>query len=604
MTTLLLLLACTKTTPPVAAVSANPPAIASTDVDASSPLADQVTAGVGDEALAALLLDDWEATARRSPGWATELGDDRFADQITDPSLDARDAWLEGVQGRVDRAVALEQLEPADAVTRDLFVTERQADLDAAVCRDDEWMISPRWNVLTAIDNLGLDAKVDHAGESEALLARFAAYGDSVKVQAENLRSGARDGLVANRTTIEKVVEQLDKGLTVPTEEHPVVTVVLPDDVDATAWRARARAILDEQVRPALVAYRDVIANELEPLGRTGTEEGLTGLPIGEACYAARISMHTSSDQAADGFHETGLAELERIHDEFRDLGERVFGTRDLQAIFERLRTDPELRFATADEIEATARDALARAEAAVPDVFGRLPETPCEVERVPAVQAPYTTIAYYRGPAPGDERPGRYYVNTYAPETRPRFEAEVLAFHESVPGHHLQIALNSEIEELPLFRKHARVTVFVEGWGLYSERLSDELGLYSGDTDRLGMLSFDSWRASRLVVDTGIHHLGWTREAAEQFMLENTPLAANNIANEIDRYITTPGQALAYKTGQLEILRMRAEAEEALGDAFVLSDFHDVVLGGGALPMPMLQDRVDAWVQVALGTQ
>ncbi len=592
--TLLLLLACTKT-PPVAAVSADPPSVVAAPTS-DSPLADEVIAGVSDPALQQLLLDDWEAMARESPGWATELGDDRFTDQIDDPSLEARDASLAGVQERVDRAQALEGLDARDTITRDLYVSERQADLDGAVCRDEEWVISPRWNVLTAIDNLGLDAKIDHAGEAEALLARFEAYADSVRVRGENLRAGARDGLVANRTTIDKVVEQLDKGLAVPTDEHPVVTVVLPDDVDAPAWRARAREILDEQVRPALVVYRDIIANEIRPVGRTG-EEGLTGLPIGEACYAARIRTHTSTERPPEAFHQTGLDELERIHAEFVDLGEKVLGTRDLAEIFERLRTDPELRFETAEEVENTAREALARAEEAVPEVFGRLPETPCEVERVPDVQAPYTTIAYYRGPAPGDGRPGRYYVNTYAPETRPRFEAEVLAFHESVPGHHLQIALNSELDGLPLFRKHARVTVFVEGWGLYSERLSDELGLYSGDVDRLGMLSFDSWRASRLVVDTGIHHLGWTREQAEQFMLENTPLAANNIANEVDRYITTPGQALAYKTGQLEILRMRREAEEALGERFDLSAFHDVLLGGGALPMPMLEARIDAWV-------
>ncbi len=588
--TLLLLLACTKT-PPVAAVSADPPAVE------ASPLAAEVVAGVTDPDLQRLLTDHWEAVARLDPGWATELGDDRFADQIPDPSLEARDAWLATLQSLVDRARALEGLGAADALTRDLFVSELQADLDAAVCRAEEWELSPRWNVLTTIDNLGLDAKVDHAGEAEALLSRFAAYADSLRVQADNLRAGARDGLVANRTTLDKVVEQLDRGLAVPTDEHPVVAVALPDDVDAEAWRQRARTILDDRVRPALVAYRDVVANELRPQGRSGGEEGLTGLPIGEACYAARIRVHTSTQRPPDTFHQTGLDELTRIHDEFRALGETVFGTRDLATIFAHLRDDPELRFATAEEVESTAREALARAEEAVPAVFGRLPETPCEVERVPEIQAPYTTIAYYRGPAPGDDRPGRYYINTYAPETRPRFEAEVLAFHESVPGHHLQIALNSELAELPLFRKHARVTVFVEGWGLYSERLSDELGLYSGDLDRLGMLSFDSWRASRLVVDTGIHHLGWSREQAEQFMLDNTPLAANNIANEVDRYITTPGQALAYKTGQLEILRMRREAEEALGEAFVLSDFHDVVLGGGALPMPMLEERVDAWV-------
>jgi uncharacterized protein (DUF885 family) len=217
-------------------------------------------------------------------------------------------------------------------------------------------------------------------------------------------------------------------------------------------------------------------------------------------------------------------------------------------------------------------------------------------VRRVPDYEAPFTTIAYYRPLVPG-EQPGYYYVNTYAPETRPRFEAEVLAFHESIPGHHLQIAIAQELPELPAFRKNLGTTAFVEGWALYTERLADETGLYSGDLDRLGLLSFDSWRAARLVVDTGIHAKKWDRARAERFMHDNTPLADNNIANEVDRYITWPGQALAYKTGQLEILHLREEAEAALGPRFSLPAFHDVVLGGGAVTLPVLQRRVRAWV-------
>jgi uncharacterized protein (DUF885 family) len=204
-----------------------------------------------------------------------------------------------------------------------------------------------------------------------------------------------------------------------------------------------------------------------------------------------------------------------------------------------------------------------------------------------------HSTIAYYRQPAPDGSRPGQYYVNTSAPATRPRYEAEALAFHESIPGHHLQIAIGQELAGIPEFRRHLGPTAFFEGWGLYTERLSDEMGLYSGDLDRFGILSFDAWRACRLVVDTGMHALGWSRGSAIDFMRAHTALGANNIANEVDRYIVWPGQALAYKTGQLEILRLRAEARAAMGPAFDIRAFHDAVLGGGALPLATLREVV-----------
>jgi len=215
----------------------------------------------------------------------------------------------------------------------------------------------------------------------------------------------------------------------------------------------------------------------------------------------------------------------------------------------------------------------------------------------IPDYEAPYTTIAYYRPGSAEADRIGAYFINTYAPETRPRFEAEVLAYHEAIPGHHLQIAIAQEIEELPAFRKHGGWTAFVEGWALYTERLSEEMGLYTGDLDRMGVLSFDAWRASRLVVDTGMHAKGWSRTQAESFLMENTPLAENNVRNEIDRYITWPGQALAYKTGQIHLLDLRAHAESELGDRFDLAGFHDAVLGGGAVPLKVLTERVNMWI-------
>ncbi len=278
-------------------------------------------------------------------------------------------------------------------------------------------------------------------------------------------------------------------------------------------------------------------------------------------------------------------------------LAERTIGSRSRAEAIARLRSDPALHFATREEVHAKAEEALARATAAIPAWFGRLPRASCVVVDMPAHEEEHNTIAYYRNPAEDGTRPGQYYLNTSHPETRPRYEAEVLAYHESIPGHHLQIAIGQELEGLPAFRRHLGPTAFFEGWGLYTERLADEMGLYSGDLDRIGVLSFDAWRASRLVVDTGMHAMGWTRQQAIDFMLEHTALAPNNIVNEVDRYIALPGQALAYKTGQLELLRLRAEARERLGTAFDIRAFHDTVLENGAIALPTLREIVGAWI-------
>ncbi len=278
-------------------------------------------------------------------------------------------------------------------------------------------------------------------------------------------------------------------------------------------------------------------------------------------------------------------------------LGEKLFGVRDLKGILQKLRSDPALYFTTEAEIEAKAKAALAAAKAKIPAYFGVLPRTDCVVHRIPEVEAPFTTIAYYREPNPDGSKPGEYMINVSSPTKRARFEAEVLAYHESIPGHHLQIALAMEQPAVPAFRRFLGMTAFVEGWALYVERLADEMGLYHGDLDRMGLLSFDAWRASRLVVDTGIHAEGWTRAQAITFMMDHTALARTNIENEVDRYIYWPGQALGYKTGQLALRRLRKKAEAALGPRFDLRAFHDAVLSGGALTLPVLDMRIEAWI-------
>jgi uncharacterized protein (DUF885 family) len=287
---------------------------------------------------------------------------------------------------------------------------------------------------------------------------------------------------------------------------------------------------------------------------------------------------------------------MERIDREFADLGRRVLGTADRESTLSRLRDDPALRFSTSDEVRRSAEQSLARAQAAIPAWFGRQPRALCEVRPIPAHAQEHQTLAYYTWPTLDGGRPGCFWINLHAPETRPRYDAEALAFHEAVPGHHLQIAIAQELDGLPVFQRNLGPTAFAEGWGLYTERLSDEMGLYTSDLDRFGILSFDAWRAGRLVVDTGMHALGWSRSDAIAYLHDHTALGDNNIANEVDRYIVWPGQALAYKIGQLEILRLRAEAKAALGERFDIRAFHDVVLGSGAVPLGTLGELVRDW--------
>ncbi|HEY0443505.1 MAG TPA: DUF885 domain-containing protein, partial [Candidatus Limnocylindrales bacterium] len=348
-----------------------------------------------------------------------------------------------------------------------------------------------------------------------------------------------------------------------------------------------------ESVRPALARYLAVLEDEILPSARGDDSPGILNVPAGGEAYRDLIRVHTSLDLDPEDVHRTGLEEVARIDAELLDLGGRVLGVRDLPTMFDRLRSDPALHFTTRDEVYDKAATALARARDAIPAWFGVLPRAACDVVRMPEHEEKHSTIAYYRQPAVDGTRPGQYYINTGEPTSRPRYEAEALAYHEAIPGHHLQIAIGQELTALPDFRRHLGPTAFFEGWGLYTERLADEMRLYSSDLDRIGVLSYDAWRACRLVVDTGMHARGWTRRAAIDFMLAHTALAENNITNEVDRYIVWPAQALAYKVGQLELLRLRAAARERLGSRFDIRTFHDAVLGQGAVGLETLRDIV-----------
>ena len=557
--------------------------------------------------LARLCKEYWEGYLVAHPTEATAIGDRRYDDRLEDirPAATLREQRrLEGVLARV-RAIEPAKLLAADRVTHSALIEEVGGQLAELSCRFDEWVVDPLGGPQVEIMNLPDYTTIESPADGARFVQRCRRMGRLIDDHVANLRIGLAHHKVASVDEVRKAVDQLDALLARPTEEWALMN---PTRGDHWSWRLAERqrfhdnlkrAVFDG-VRPALVRYRDFLKNRLLPVARPADKAGLSALPDGVECYRKMIRVRTSLDISPEELHQLGLEQVAKFRHDLSELGAKALGTSDVAEIQKKLRSDPAMHFATAEEIETKARETLARAKAAVPKWFGIQPKADCQVKVMGMHEAPYSTIAYYRNPAADGSRPGYYMINAYEPETRPRYEAEALAFHESIPGHHLQIAIAQELTGLPEFRKHQGVTAFVEGWGLYSERLADEMGLYSSDIDRIGMLSYDAWRACRLVVDTGMHAMGWSRQRAIDYMVENSVLAENNVVNEVDRYLTWPGQALAYKVGQLEILKLRDEAKRRLGERFDIKAFHDAVLRNGAVALPVLREQVEEYLAQA----
>ena len=435
------------------------------------------------------------------------------------------------------------------------------------------------------------------AEQAEGFLDRLRAVPDYLAGASTQLVAGTAAGRTAVAHLTQRTIDQVERYVG-DVEHDPLLGPQPPADWSGAAEFETERArLLAEVVRPAMTAYRDVLVAEILPHARPQDRPGLVFVPGGAASYAALVRYHTTTSLTPQQIHQLGLEAIARLVEEYADLGERVFGTREPAEVFRLLREDPALRYTDADEILTSAEAAVRRAEDAAPQWFGVLPEQRCAVVAVPMDQAPQSPAAYYFAPALDGSRPGTYYANTFEPHERFRFESEAIAYHEAVPGHHFQLSLVQEIE-LSRLRQVYSVTSYVEGWGLYAERLAHEMGLYSDDVALLGMLSADSMRAARLVVDTGLHALGWSRDQAVDFCRENTPMAIADIEVEIDRYISDPGQACAYMVGRLEIQRVRAMAQERLGDRFDIRGFHDAVLGAGGVPLDILERVVAAWCE------
>ncbi|MAA86207.1 MAG: DUF885 domain-containing protein [Haliea sp.] len=414
------------------------------------------------------------------------------------------------------------------------------------------------------------------------------------------LQEGIRQERTQARVVMERVPAQIDRLLAGEPEDSPFykpfnsATAGL-DEARMAELRREASAVIERGLNPALAEFREFLLATYLPACRE--QPGIGSLPEGKALYRFLAGYFTTTDMTPEAIHEVGKAEVARLLEEMEDVKRSVGFAGDLQAFNTFLRSDPQFYYNSPEALFEGYLAIAKRLDPQLVKLFGKLPRMPYGVRPIPDTIAPDTTTAYYSRPAANGTQPGYYYVNLYRPEVRPKYEMEVLSVHEAVPGHHLQIALAQELEGLPLFRTTGGETAFIEGWGLYSERLGYHMGLYTDPYSRYGQLTYDMWRAVRLVVDTGIHYFGWSRQEAIDYFTAHAGKSEADIVNEIDRYIGWPGQALAYKIGQLKILALRERAEDALGDAFDIRAFHDHLLGAGAIPLDALERRMDAWV-------
>jgi uncharacterized protein (DUF885 family) len=544
---------------------------------------------------------EWEYTMEQNPTWASSLGDRRWNDRWEDLSLEAiaqrqqhaREA-LETLK-KIDRA----NLSPADQLNYDLWKKDAETDIAGFKFRMHLLPINQRGGIQTE-DELTERLRFETVKDYEDWIARLRAFPKYMDQTLALMREGVKAKVLWPRVVLERLPSQVDKQIVPDPEESPFFKpfTKFPNDISA-ADRDRlakaAREAIDEAVIPSFQKLKDYLTAEYLPA--SFPQVGVWQMPEGGELYTHLAKRFTTTDMTPQQIHEKGQSEVARIRSEMEKIMKQVGFTGTRAEFFTKLRTDPQFFYKTPEELLEAYRAMSKRIDPQLVKVMKTMPRMPYGVIPIPDKIAPDTTTAYYSQPAADGSRAGYYYVNLYKPETRPKWEMMALSLHEAVPGHHFQIALAQELGEIPKFRRFGGYTAFVEGWGLYSESLGEEMGLYDDPYSKFGQLTYEMWRAVRLVVDTGMHHMKWDRQKAIDFFMENAPKAENDIVNEIDRYISMPGQALAYKIGELKIKELRARATSALGASFDVREFHDVVLLSGAVPLDILERNVNDWI-------
>ena len=543
--------------------------------------------------------ENWETTLEKSPYFASLLGDKRYDDKVSSNSVadfyDNRD-YEEYVLKVLD-SINSDNLSEENQLNYRLLKLDYEVSLEGRKYPSFYMRLNQRGGVQDYYD---YGNRLNFTTESDYLnwFERVKGYTQNVKNSLINNREGLSKGYTQPRLVTEGVVSQIESLLDAEIDSHPYLRVFLGSDEvlgkdDAQELISEVKTYILEELNPAYQELATFLREEYLPQSRAGI--GIKEVPNGREWYEYLARYHTTTDLTPDEIHEIGLQEVARIRSEMEDVMESVAWEGDFRSFLEFLRTDPQFYYETGEELLDAYRAMSKKIDAYMPTLFNKLPRAPYGVIPIPMESAPFTTTAYYNAPSAG--RPGYFYANLYKPETRPKYEIPVLTVHEAVPGHHHQISLAQELENVPNFRNYLSFTAFVEGWGLYSEQLGESMGLYEDPYDKIGQLTYDMWRAIRLVVDTGMHYKDWTRDDAINLFLENTAKTQQDIENEVDRYIAWPGQALAYKIGQLKIMELRDKAKAELGDNFDIRDYHDFILSFGSIPLSIMEEKVDEFI-------
>ncbi len=545
---------------------------------------------------------EWERGLERNPVRASYLGDERANDKWDDESLAAiegrhkEDIEVLKELAKIDRS----KLSGKDQLNYDLFKKQYENRIEAHEFKEFLLPINQRGGIQSA-HSLSRMLKFNNVKHYEDWIARMNAFPARMDQTLALMREGKRLNIMWAKKVLERVPGQIEQQIVDDPERSPWFEAFLkfPESVSSQErirLQDEAKAAIQMKIVPSYKKLKTYFVEEYLP--SSYPEAGVWQHPAGGKYYSYLARSYTTTNMSPVEIHEKGLSEVKRIRAEMEKIREKVGFKGNLTEFFDHLRTDPKYFYKNPEELLNAYRAISKRIDPEVPKVIKTMPRMPYGVIPIPDQIAPDTTTAYYNSPAADGTRPGYYYVNLYKPETRPKWEMMALSIHEAVPGHHTQIALQQELGEVPNFRKYGGFTAFSEGWGLYSESLGEDMGLYDDPYDKFGQLTYEMWRAVRLVVDTGIHHLKWDRQKAIDFFMANAAKTEQDIVNEIDRYISMPGQALAYKIGELKMQELRTRATRELGSDFDLRELHDVMLLSGAVPLDILEKNVDEWIK------
>jgi uncharacterized protein (DUF885 family) len=559
------------------------------------------TTTVADEAetLRNLFEYDWQWRLRDHPERATSIGDRRYDDRLTDRSPDAWARRREHAREMLTRVQTIDRskLSEDDKLNYDLFVFQTREEVDGMRFPAELTAIDQMDGIHMLLGELAQRMPRDTVEDYENFIARLRAYPRAVDQTIELLERGAHVGVTPPRVVLRSVAENIANQIVDDPAASPIYELAFARTSVPDGERLRKEVLeaLRTDVLPALRKLHKFWTEEYFP--KTRETIAWTSVAQGKEWYAHRVRVETTTDLTPDQIHERGLSEVKRIREEMEKVRTSVGFKGSLAEFFTFLRTDPRFYYDTREGLLVAYRDISKRIDPELTRLFGRLPRLPYGVVPIPAYSEKTNTTAYYNAGSPQANRPGYYFVNLYDLKSRPKWEMEALSLHEAVPGHHLQIALAQELTNVPKFRRFGGYNAYVEGWALYGESLGPALGMYTDPYSKFGQLTYEMWRAVRLVVDTGMHAKGWTRQQAIDYFVANSSKPLHDIEVEIDRYLAWPGQALGYKLGELKIKELRGRAEKELGPKFDIRAFHDEVLGAGPLPLSMLEQRIVAWI-------